>query len=224
MLKTYRIIPLVFILFLFGFTLITVSPVFAQGQWDPSMGMCHNSRPCMKSNMCGKQCAPNVRESKGWVNPKISELEAESIRVQAASSPSPSGGDVHQMIAKISELPRRLNETWHRVVRMSQEVRLSVNRSMDHVISITLYVWLVLRNWSSPPGHHILITNSGALVASGTKWCRSLCADGVGITEGTPERKHSQGTPAVSGSCKSYGYTYVRLCADKGIPLADQFQ
>ena len=29
MLKTYRIIPLVFILFLFGFTLITVSPVFA---------------------------------------------------------------------------------------------------------------------------------------------------------------------------------------------------
>ena len=30
MLKTYRIIPLVFILFLFGFTLISVAPVFAQ--------------------------------------------------------------------------------------------------------------------------------------------------------------------------------------------------
>ena len=30
MLKTYRIIPYVFILFLFGFTLITVAPVFAQ--------------------------------------------------------------------------------------------------------------------------------------------------------------------------------------------------
>ena len=30
MLKTYRIIPLVFILFLFGFTLITASPVLAQ--------------------------------------------------------------------------------------------------------------------------------------------------------------------------------------------------
>ena len=30
MLKTYRIIPLVFILFLFGFTLITVAPVFSQ--------------------------------------------------------------------------------------------------------------------------------------------------------------------------------------------------
>jgi septal ring factor EnvC (AmiA/AmiB activator) len=30
MLKTYRIIPVVFILFLFGFTLITVSPVIAE--------------------------------------------------------------------------------------------------------------------------------------------------------------------------------------------------
>ena len=30
MLKTYRIIPLVFILFLFGFTLSTVAPVLAQ--------------------------------------------------------------------------------------------------------------------------------------------------------------------------------------------------
>ena len=114
MLKTYRIIPLVFILFLFGFTLITVAPVFAQtldqliervekleafhagdtatpsltqpsspdtpvvtephakvtdGPWDPSMGMCHNSRPCMKSNMCGKMCDASVRASKGWVKP-----------------------------------------------------------------------------------------------------------------------------------------------------------
>jgi hypothetical protein len=34
MLKTYRIIPLLFILFLFGFTLITVSPVFAQSTKD----------------------------------------------------------------------------------------------------------------------------------------------------------------------------------------------
>ena len=34
MLKTYRIIPLVFILFLFGFTLITVFPVFAQSTKD----------------------------------------------------------------------------------------------------------------------------------------------------------------------------------------------
>ena len=53
MIKTYRIIPLAFILFLFGFTLITVAPVFAQGQWDASMGMRHPDQPCMKSNMWG---------------------------------------------------------------------------------------------------------------------------------------------------------------------------
>ena len=46
MLKTYRLIPFVFILFLFGFTLITVAPAFA---WDPSMGMRHPDRPCMKN-------------------------------------------------------------------------------------------------------------------------------------------------------------------------------
>ena len=34
MFKTYRFIPIVFILFLFGFTLITVSPVFAQSTKD----------------------------------------------------------------------------------------------------------------------------------------------------------------------------------------------
>jgi len=111
MLKTYRIIPLVFILFFFGFTLFTVSPVIAQtvdqlieriealdandrakvleykyspknrpsdvtthakvtdGPWNPSMGMCHNSRPCMKDNKCGKMCNASVRASKGWVKP-----------------------------------------------------------------------------------------------------------------------------------------------------------
>jgi hypothetical protein len=42
MLKTYRIIPLVFILFLFGFTLVTVSPVFAQSV-DSVVPADHNS-------------------------------------------------------------------------------------------------------------------------------------------------------------------------------------
>jgi len=61
MLKTYRIIPLVFILFLFGFTLITVSPVFA---WDKSMGMRHPDRPCMKNEReKGPRfgCGPDMR-------------------------------------------------------------------------------------------------------------------------------------------------------------------
>ena len=40
MLKTYRIIPLVFILFLFGFTLITVSPVFAQQGYGSGFFLC----------------------------------------------------------------------------------------------------------------------------------------------------------------------------------------
>ena len=34
-----------------------------------SMGMCHNSRPCMKSNKCGKMCDASVRASKGWGKP-----------------------------------------------------------------------------------------------------------------------------------------------------------
>ena len=100
MLKTYRIIPLVFILFLFGFTLITVAPVIAQEQWNPSMGMCHNSRPCMKMNQCGDECAVHVRESKGWVNPNSPML----------TSTSPSGGEVAQLNAKISGLEARLTQ------------------------------------------------------------------------------------------------------------------
>ena len=69
MLQKFKITTCAFILCLFGLTLMTVSPVFAQGQCDPSMGMCHNSRPCMKMNQCGDECAVHVRESKGWVNP-----------------------------------------------------------------------------------------------------------------------------------------------------------
>ena len=99
MLKTYRIIPLVFILFLFGFTLITVSPVFAQEQWNPSMGMCHNSRPCMKMNQCGDECAVHVRESKGWVNPNS----------PMPTSTSPSGGEVAELNAKVAELETQLS-------------------------------------------------------------------------------------------------------------------
>jgi hypothetical protein len=37
MLKTYRIIPLVFILFLFGFTFITVAPVLAQATQETDL-------------------------------------------------------------------------------------------------------------------------------------------------------------------------------------------
>jgi hypothetical protein len=126
MLKTYRIIPLVFILFLFGFTLITVSPVFAQtvdqlieriekleaavfpqdsqtcplcgkptltpvpskidGPWNPSMGMCHNSRPCMIANSCGVECTLENRSSKGWVQPTLIEARDEVTGVVCKST------------------------------------------------------------------------------------------------------------------------------------------
>jgi hypothetical protein len=49
----------------------------AAPQWDPSMGMCHNSRPCMKSNMCGQECDRSVRASKGWVEPNQNPLEGQ---------------------------------------------------------------------------------------------------------------------------------------------------
>jgi hypothetical protein len=95
MLQKLKIIPCAFILFSFGFTLITASPVIAEKPWNPSMGMCHNSRPCIIKNACGAQCAPHVRKSKGWKNPseyqasrvahlnaKISGLEAKLTRLQ----------------------------------------------------------------------------------------------------------------------------------------------
>jgi hypothetical protein len=105
MLKTYRIIPLVFILCLFGLTLISVSPVIAEEPWNPSMGMCHNSRPCMIANSCGKQCSQAVRACKGFVHPRGEE----SCNDRAAQSPeqvstSPSGGEVAELNAKIAEL------------------------------------------------------------------------------------------------------------------------
>jgi hypothetical protein len=107
MLKTYRIIPLVFILFLFGFTLITVSPVFAQGQWDPSMGMRHPDRPCMKSNSCGHDTRTSDQiASDPWDN-------GGTLMPNAAQSPdqvstSPSGGEVAELNARIAELEAQL--------------------------------------------------------------------------------------------------------------------
>ena len=115
MLKAYRIIPLVFILFLFGFTLITVAPVFAQS-WEPSMGMRHPDRPCMKSNMCGEDSRSNhVIESDphdtnnpvsqaARANQPDSSTPAVAPTPSIASTTSPSGGEVAQLNARIAEL------------------------------------------------------------------------------------------------------------------------
>ena len=109
MLKTYRIIPLVFILCLFGFTLITVSPVFA---WDKSMGMRHPDRPCMIVNSCGVD-----RRSPAEI---ASDPYDTGVHSPMPTSTSPSGGEVAELNAKISGLEAGLTEL-KGVVRALQE-------------------------------------------------------------------------------------------------------
>ena len=115
MLKTYRIIPLVFILFLVGFTLFTVSPVFAQEQWNPSMGMRHPDRPCMKSNSCGQDTRTSDQiASDPWDN-------GGTLMPNAAQSPeqvstSPSGGEVAQLNARITKLKYGLKYAYQKEV------------------------------------------------------------------------------------------------------------
>jgi hypothetical protein len=121
MLKTYRIMPLVFILFLFGFTLITVSPVFAQ-TWDPSMGMRHPDRPCMIVNSCGvdnRSPAQIASDPYDTNNPVSMAARGET----GADSPeqvstSPSEGEVAQLNARIAELEAGLTSLQRRRARM----------------------------------------------------------------------------------------------------------
>jgi len=61
MFKTYRFIPIVFILFLFGFTLITVSPVFAGD--SPDFIACQQS-PSLKEK---KNCFRDLARTRGDV-------------------------------------------------------------------------------------------------------------------------------------------------------------
>ena len=72
-LKTYRVIPLVFILFLFGFTLITVSPVFAQDNIDMSqVGEIRDSVASLGTCYTPEQCGDDVDK----LEDRIAELEA----------------------------------------------------------------------------------------------------------------------------------------------------
>jgi hypothetical protein len=103
MLKTYRIIPLVFILFLFGFTLITVAPVFAQteGTRIPKMrGL------LMDGGIMGRSSATHAPSRQViQSNARIAELEAENARLleQQRASADQSGGEVAQLNARIVE-------------------------------------------------------------------------------------------------------------------------
>ena len=118
MLKTYRIIPLVFILFLFGFTLITVAPVFAQGQWDKSMGMRHPDRPCMIVNSCGVDGRSPAQIA--------SDPFDTGVHSPMPTSTSPSGGEVAELNAKISGLEAGLTELKGVVMALQEQSKNSM--------------------------------------------------------------------------------------------------
>jgi hypothetical protein len=61
MLKTYRIIPFVFILCLFGLTLITVSPVFAEDSQD--FKACQKTKGIKGEKNCLKNLARDLEAS-----------------------------------------------------------------------------------------------------------------------------------------------------------------
>jgi hypothetical protein len=122
MLKTYRIIPLVFILFLFGFTLITVAPVIAED--SPEFIACQEIDPMgiprggggrirlMKQKII---CLSDVaRVFQDQLNAKIPEPEAKNARLLAMQTAptDPSGGEVGQLNARIDELKGDLKWTY----------------------------------------------------------------------------------------------------------------
>jgi len=93
MLKTYRIIPLVFILFLFGFTLITVAPVLAED--SPEFVACLQM-PFGNQN--------EARQKKNCLR-DVARLYHRQLRdsVQSVVPLETSGGEVAELNARIAE-------------------------------------------------------------------------------------------------------------------------
>jgi len=93
MLKTYRIIPLVFILFLFGFTLITVAPVLAED--SPEFVACLQM-PFGNQN--------EARQKKNCFR-DVARLYHRQLRdsVQSVVPLETSGGEVAELNARIAE-------------------------------------------------------------------------------------------------------------------------
>jgi hypothetical protein len=98
MLKTYRIIPLVFILFLFGFTLFTVAPVFAQSTQENESRinaleelLCslHPEAGTEKYSVCdvakqsGRVETDSVRQMDRAEAERVRLMEAERVRMEA---------------------------------------------------------------------------------------------------------------------------------------------
>ena len=99
MLKTYRIIPLVFILFLFGFTLITVSPVIAED--SPEFVACQQIKPSGDFRL--------MKQKKNCFRDVARSFQGQSGNsIQPVAPTDPSGGEVAQLNARIAELEARL--------------------------------------------------------------------------------------------------------------------
>ena len=95
MLKTYRIIPLLFILFVFGLTLITVSPVLAEDSSE--FVACQQIKPSgdfrlMKQK---KNCFRDVARA-------LQDQSGDSV--QSVAPTEPSGGEVAQLNALTAQL------------------------------------------------------------------------------------------------------------------------
>jgi len=99
MLKTYRIIPLVFILFLFGFTLITVAPVLAED--SPEFVACQQIKPSGDFRL--------MKQKKNCFRDVARSFQGQSGNsIQPVAPTDPSGGEVAELNAKIAELEARL--------------------------------------------------------------------------------------------------------------------
>jgi hypothetical protein len=94
MLKTYRIIPFIFILFLFGFTLITVSPVIAED--SPEFVACQQIKPSGDFRL--------MKQKKNCFRDVARSLQGQSgDSVQSVAPLETSGGEVAELKAVISD-------------------------------------------------------------------------------------------------------------------------
>ena len=99
MLKTYRIIPLVFILFLFGFTLITVAPVIAEDSSE--FIACQEIKPSGDFQL--------MKQKKNCFRDVARLYQVASVN-SAVTPSDPSGGEVAELNARIAELEARLGD------------------------------------------------------------------------------------------------------------------
>ena len=152
MLKTYRIISLVFILFLFGFTLITVAPVLAED--SPEFVACQQIKPSGDFRL--------MKQKKNCFRDVARSLQGQSgDSVQAVVPVESSGGEVAELNVTIAALQSQVatlsgqhvelqsqvatltttNAQLQEYARVAQEALVPLNarfRELDaHVVTLT---------------------------------------------------------------------------------------